>query len=81
VASEDEKMNAPIDMLTPREREVFDLVMLAWTNENVSKELGVSVKTIETHRARINKKLNVKSPAELVIFAVREGLLTRGMLK
>ncbi len=70
-------MTKAIDMLTPRERQVFDLCALATTNEDVAKRLGMSVKTVETHRARINRKLGVSSPAQLVVFAVREGLLTR----
>ena len=65
----------PLDELSRREREVFDLVVRGFTNEAVSKELGISVKTVETHRARINRKLGVHSPGELVRFAAVRGLV------
>lgn len=70
-----------ISTLTDREREVFDLCVFARSNVDIAKKLKVSVKTVETHRQRVNRKLGVASPAELILFAVREGLLTRGMLQ
>jgi DNA-binding NarL/FixJ family response regulator len=65
----------PLAGLSQREREVFDLVVLGHSNENVAQELCISVKTVQTHRARINQKLAVHSTAELVRFAARRGLL------
>lgn len=70
-----ESSRQSIELLTEREREVFDLCALARTNVEIAEKLGMSVKTVETHRARINKKIGVSSPAQLVVFAVREGLL------
>jgi DNA-binding NarL/FixJ family response regulator len=64
-----------LDELSRREREVFDLVIRGMTNETVGKELDISIKTVETHRARINRKLGVNSPAALVRFAAMRGLL------
>lgn len=66
---------SPLDELSTREREVFNLVVRGFTNEALSRELIISVKTVETHRARINKKLGVHSTADLVRFAARRGLL------
>lgn len=66
---------SPLDELSQREREVFDLVIFGFTNEGVGQELGVSVKTVETHRTSINRKLGVHSTADLVRLAARRGLL------
>lgn len=66
---------SPLDELSQREREVFDLVIMGFTNEGVGQELGVSVKTVETHRTSINRKLGVHSTADLVRLAARRGLL------
>jgi two-component system response regulator NreC len=67
---------SPIASLSPREREVFALVVRGGTNESIAQELSISVKTVETHRARINRKLDVHSSADLVRFAVRNGLMS-----
>jgi DNA-binding NarL/FixJ family response regulator len=67
----------PLGELSVREREVFDLVVRGFTNESVANELGISVKTVETHRARINRKLHVHSTGELVRFAALHGLILR----
>jgi two-component system response regulator NreC len=63
-----------ISTLSSREREVFDLVVAGYTNERMSQELFISVKTVETHRSRINKKLRVHSTVELIRFAALHGL-------
>jgi DNA-binding NarL/FixJ family response regulator len=65
----------PLTMLTPREREIFDLAVKGLSNEAMAKELTISRKTVETHRARINSKLDVHSSADLVRFAASHGLL------
>ena len=65
----------PITELSSREREVFDLVVRGHTNESAARQLGISVKTVETHRARINRKLCVHSTGELVRFAAVRGLV------
>jgi DNA-binding NarL/FixJ family response regulator len=68
----------PLTMLTPREREIFDLAVRGLSNEAMAKELTISRKTVETHRARINSKLDVHSSADLVRFAASHGLLPAG---
>jgi len=60
--------------LTPREREVLQLVAEGRTTRDIAARLHVSVKTIETHRKQIMDKLELRSVAELTKYAVREGL-------
>jgi DNA-binding NarL/FixJ family response regulator len=61
--------------LSPREREVFDLLVRGFSNRGVAAELCISVKTVETHRSRIHQKLGVHSVAELIRFAALNGLI------
>ena len=63
--------------LTRREREVVALLALGNTNAEVAKELFLSVRTVESHRARIQDKLGVSSRSELVRYAVENGLISR----
>jgi DNA-binding NarL/FixJ family response regulator len=61
--------NDPISRLSPREREVFDLVVRGFTTKAVAQELCISTKTVETHRAHINEKLAAHCSADLVRYA------------
>ncbi len=61
--------------LSPREREIAQLLAAAKTNKEVAQRLDVSVKTIDAHRANIMRKLNLHSVAELVRYAIREKLI------
>jgi two-component system, NarL family, response regulator NreC len=63
------------DPLSEREREVLRLLALGYTNQEISKQLFISVRTAETHRARIMQKLRLSSRAELVRVAIDRGLL------
>ncbi len=65
----------PVDLLSPREREVLLLIAEGHTSRAIANDLGVSVRTIEKHRARIRSKLGAGSVAELVRLAIRHGLL------
>ncbi len=65
----------PAVSLTPRELEVLRLVAQGHTNREIAEILVVSVKTVETHKANIMKKLGLHSRAELVRYALRRGLL------
>jgi two-component system response regulator NreC len=60
--------------LTPREREVLQLLAEGWSTKGIAAHLKVSVKTVETHRQHIMEKLDIHSVAELTKYAVREGL-------
>jgi DNA-binding NarL/FixJ family response regulator len=63
------------DPLSDREREVLRLLALGHTNQEISKQLYISVRTAETHRAHIMQKLRLSSRAELVRYALEQGLL------
>ncbi len=65
----------PYQRLTPREREVFHLVVTGKGSKEISRLLGISVKTAENHRTRLMEKLDVHSAVELVNYAARKGLL------
>ena len=60
--------------LSAREREVLQLIAEGWSTKQIASHLYVSVKTIETHRRQIMKKLDLHSIADLTKYAVREGL-------
>jgi len=55
-----------IDQLTPREREVLELIVAGRLNKQIADDLGISIKTVEVHRARVMEKMGVNSLAELV---------------
>ena len=61
--------------LTPREREVLQLIAEGHSNKSVAHTLGISVKTAETHRARVMRKLQLGSLAELVRYALRNRII------
>jgi two-component system response regulator NreC len=63
----------PVAALTEREREVLDLLVLGHTNVEIASLLFLSPRTVETHRASIQRKLGVKSRADLVRFALGRG--------
>lgn len=65
----------PYRDLTPREREVFHLIVEGLTTKEIARRLDTSVKTAENHRARVLNKLEARNTAELVRYAVRHGLL------
>ncbi len=62
--------------LSEREREIFQLIAEARTNKEVAELLQISPATVETHRARILQKLDIHNTAELVLYAVRRGVIS-----
>ena len=68
-------LRARLDALSPREREIFDILVQGYSNRRIADHLFISVKTVETHRVSINRKLHVHSTAELVRFAALHGLV------
>jgi two-component system response regulator NreC len=66
---------AEADPLSDREREVLRLLALGHTNQEIAKQLFISVRTAETHRAHIMQKLGLSTRAELVRHAMKHGLL------
>jgi DNA-binding NarL/FixJ family response regulator len=73
--SKGEVEGAPGDPLTGREREIVQLVAEGKSNKEVAVALGISVKTAETHRANIMRKLNLHGTSDLVHYAVRNGII------
>ena len=69
------KTDLPADPLTPREREVLQLVAEGKTTKDIAGLLGLSVKTIESHRTRLMEKLDIRQTAGLVRYAIRRGLI------
>jgi len=63
-------------ILTEREKQVVRLVADGLSSREIAEELGLSVKTVDTHRANIMEKLGIHSSAELVKYAIREGIAT-----
>jgi len=63
------------ETLSAREREIFQLIAEARTNKEVAQLLEISPATVETHRARILQKLDIHNTAELVLYAVRRGVI------
>jgi len=70
-----ERRHTEEDPLSDREREVLRLLALGHTNQEIAKELYISVRTAETHRAHIMQKLRLSTRAELVRYALAQGLL------
>jgi two-component system, NarL family, response regulator NreC len=64
-----------LSQLSSREREIFDLIVRGSSNAAIAEQLFISIKTVETHRTRIMKKLGVHSVGELIRLAARHGLL------
>lgn len=71
--AETDELRARMATLTPREKEVLDLVVAGAANKQISSELGVSLKTVEAHRARVMDKLKAESLSHLVRMAVAVG--------
>jgi len=74
-AEAEERARAESDPLSEREREVLRLLALGHTNQEIAKLLYISVRTAETHRAHIMQKLHLASRADLVRYALANGLL------
>jgi two-component system response regulator NreC len=66
---------SPNDLLTTRERQVLNLVVAGRATKEIASDLGISIKTAESHRVRIMKKLNTHNTAGLVRYAIRVGLV------
>jgi DNA-binding NarL/FixJ family response regulator len=64
-----------LEPLSERERDVLQLLALGHTNQEIGKQLYISVRTVDTHRAHIMMKLGLQSRAELVMFALANGVI------
>lgn len=63
------------EILTPREREVLQLIAEGFSSQDIVDELGLSMKTVEVHRYHLNKKLNARTQSDLVRYAIRNGIV------
>jgi DNA-binding NarL/FixJ family response regulator len=63
--------SSPVEKLTDREFEVFQLISQGKGTRDIAEKLHLSVKTVEVHRVNIKAKLKIKSPSELIRYAVR----------
>lgn len=64
------------DLLTPREREILQLIAEGKSNKDVANLLNLSVYTVETHRSNMMEKLNLRGVPELILYAVRKGIIS-----
>ncbi|MBL6982377.1 MAG: response regulator transcription factor [Anaerolineales bacterium] len=69
------RLRSPYNILTPREKQVLHMVTEGLPNQQIATRLGISIRTIEAHRANLLRKLGVQSTAELVRFAIEWGIL------
>jgi two-component system, NarL family, response regulator NreC len=63
------------DLLTPREREILQLIAEGKSNKDVANLLDLSVYTVESHRSNLMEKLNLRGLPELILYAVRKGII------
>lgn len=76
LATSSNEESSAFGLLSPREREVLQLIAEGKTTNQTAEQLHISIKTVETHRAQLMAKLKVKGVAELTKYAIREGLTT-----
>ena len=77
LARKDSKENQPnpYELLSSREREVFHLILESCTSGDIARRLSISPRTAEVHRANLMRKLGVSTQIELILFAIKNGLL------
>ena len=73
---EERKVEDSYELLTTREREILQLLAEGKNNKDVANLLNLSLYTVETHRANIFQKLNLHSGAELILYAIRKGVIS-----
>jgi DNA-binding NarL/FixJ family response regulator len=69
------KATPALEPLSERERDIFELLALGYTNQEIGKRLYISVRTVDTHRGHIMRKLGLATRAELVMFALANGVI------
>ena len=77
MAAEPDAPDGPPDDLTPREIEVLGLLALGYMNPEIADRLVLSVRTVETHRANIQRKTGISTRAELIAYAIENDLVER----
>jgi DNA-binding NarL/FixJ family response regulator len=72
-------LRAPLRTLSPRQRQVMQLLATGCSTREIALELHISVKTVETHRAQVQRRLHIRDLAGLVRYAVRVGMVSAGL--
>lgn len=72
----DEEGGSPLDQLTPRQREILQLIVEGGSTREIAEQLHLSVKTVETHRTQLMERLDIHDVPGLVRFAIRTGLIS-----
>jgi DNA-binding NarL/FixJ family response regulator len=67
-----------LEPLSERERDILHMLALGYTNQEVGKKLFISARTVDTHRANLMRKLRLTTRAELVLFALANGVIGAG---
>jgi two-component system, NarL family, invasion response regulator UvrY len=70
-----QERRASLDSLSKRELEVMCFLASGMTNREIAEQLGISVKTIDTHRGHLLKKLQLRNNSDITRFAIRHGLV------
>ena len=65
----------PYDTLTVRERQVLQMIAEGMTSRKIAETLGISAKTVDTHRTRLMRKLDIHDKAKLIKYAIRRGIV------
>jgi RNA polymerase sigma factor (sigma-70 family) len=73
---QDRDIEDSYELLTPREREILQLIAEGKSNKDIANLLNLSLYTVETHRSNILEKLNLHSVPELILYAVRKGVVS-----
>jgi two-component system response regulator NreC len=73
---QDRDIEDSYELLTPREREILQLIAEGKSNKDMANQLNLSLYTVETHRSNILEKLNLHSVPELILYAVRKGIVS-----
>jgi len=66
--------STPMSMLTPREKEVLKLIAEGYLTKNIAQKLNISIKTVDNHRLKLRKKLDIHNIAQLTRFAIAQNL-------
>ena len=72
----DEELRERFGALTQREHQVMEMLARGMTNREIAEKLEISIKTVDTHRAHVLKKLDLRNNSELTRFAVKHGYVT-----
>ncbi|MDF2439576.1 MAG: hypothetical protein JWN98_560 [Abditibacteriota bacterium] len=75
VGSEEQSGESPMETLTPRQREILQLIAEGHSTQEIAQKLFISIKTVESHRQQVQERLNIRDTAGLVRYAIRAGII------